>query len=183
MQRYVRYVASGMRNPILAPRARFCWAFIVLSLFGMSATARADVDLEGTFLIGSGVDTGKQPHNPYALQIGGALELIVNGFVIGARATRAISSGDVPARVDLRSFGGDLGYEWELAILHIGPRLGMGRVSTKNEDFASFYLEPGAVAEVELGWFVVGGDLRYRVVTKDVDRNGLLVYAKLGLRF
>jgi hypothetical protein len=39
------------------------------------------------------------------------------------------------------------------------------------------------VAEVEIGWFVVGGDVRYRVVTADKDRNGLLVYGKIGLRF
>jgi hypothetical protein len=116
-------------------------------------------------------------------QIGGALELIINGFVGGVRATRAITSGGVPRRVQLRSFGGDLGYEWELSILHLGPRLGLGRVSQIDEKWSSFYLEPGAVAEVEIGWFVVGGDVRYRVVTADKDRNGLLVYGKIGLRF
>lgn len=155
----------------------------MLLFLGLSATARADVDLEGAFLIGSGVDTGHDPHNPYALQIGGAIELTVSGFVIGARGTRAISSGDVPAKFDLRTVGGDLGFDWEIALLHIGPRVGLGRISTRNADFASFYIEPGAVAEVEIGWFVVGGDLRYRVVTSDMDRNGLLVYAKAGLRF
>jgi hypothetical protein len=145
--------------------------------------ARADIDIEGTLLLGSGVDTGRMPHNPYAFQFGGALELIVNGFVVGARATRAITSGGVPNRVHLRSFGGDLGYEWELSILHIGPRVGLGRVSQINEKWSSFYVEPGAVAEVEIGWFVVGGDVRYRIVTSDMDRNGLLVYGKIGFRF
>lgn len=168
-----------MRNLIVAAT----FTLMLGSILSVSAKARADIDVEGTLLLGSGVDTGSQPHNPYALQIGGALELIVNGFVIGGRATRAISSGDVSSELDLRSFGGDLGYEWELAILHLGPRFGMGRVSTRNEDFASFYMEPGVVAEVELGWFVAGGDLRYRIVTEDMDANGLLVYAKIGLRF
>lgn len=150
---------------------------------GFSAPARADIDLEGTFLIGSGVDTGDNPDNPYALQIGGAAELILNGWVAGIRATRAVGSGDTPARLDLRTFGADLGWEWEIALLHIGPRLGLGRVSTRNEDFHEFYLEPGGVAEVEVGWFVAGADIRYRVVPDWKDANGLLAYAKLGLRF
>jgi hypothetical protein len=145
--------------------------------------ARADVDIAGSVLIGSGVDTGGEPHNPYAFQIGGTVELIINGFVLGARASRAITSGDVPRDLHLRAFGGDLGWEWELAILHIGPRVGMGRISQIDEKFASFYIEPGGVAEVELGIFVLGGDVRYRFVTSDMDRNGLLIYGKLGLRF
>jgi hypothetical protein len=155
----------------------------VLAALGIGASsARADVDLEGTFLLGSGVDTGDHPHNPYALQIGGAGELIISGWVLGFRATRALSSGDEPAALDLRAWGGDFGFEWDLSILHIGPRFGVGRVSTKNGDWHSVYLEPGAVAEVEIGWFVAGADLRYRIVTDTKDANGLLVYAKVGLR-
>jgi hypothetical protein len=166
-----------MRNHLLVITA------LVLGL-GLGNRARADVDLEGTLLIGSGVDTGDQKGNTYAFQIGGQAELIINGFVGGVRVTRAISFRDGPAALDLRSFGGDLGYEWELSIVHIGPRLGLGYVSTLRKDaFESFYLEPGAVAEVEIGWFVAGGDVRYRVVTEDKDRNGLLAYAKIGLRF
>lgn len=153
-----------------------------LLVVGASASARADVDLEGTFLLGTGVDTGGQPHNPYALQIGGAAELIVSGWVLGFRGTRALSSDDEP-ELDLRTVGGDFGFEWELWLLHLGPRFGVGRVSTKNGDWASVYLEPGAVAEFEIGWFVAGVDLRYRIVTEDNDANGLLAYAKLGLRF
>jgi hypothetical protein len=154
-----------------------------LLVLGLSASARADIDIEGTFLVGSGVDTGNRPHNPYALQIGGAGELIISGWVLGVRATRAVSSGDSPARLDFRTFGGDFGFEWELALLHIGPRFGAGRVSTKDGEWHSAYLEPGAVAEVELGWFVAGADLRYRIVTDTRHANGLLLYAKLGLRF
>jgi hypothetical protein len=150
---------------------------------GFSTSARADIDLEATALIGSGVDTGNNPDNPYALQVGGAVELILSGYVLGVRATRAVSTGDTPSEFDFRSFGGDFGFEWEIALLHIGPRLGLGRVSTLNEDFSSFYLEPGGVAEVEVGWFVAGADIRYRVVTEEADANGLLAYAKLGLRF
>lgn len=165
-----------MRNHILL----LATALLVL---GASGSARADIDLEGTFLIGSGVDTGDNPDNPYALQIGGAAELIVSGWVAGFRATRAVSSGDVSKELDLRTIGGDFGFEWELALLHLGPRFGVGRVSTKNGDWHSVYLEPGAVAEVEIGWLVAGADLRYRVVTESKDANGLLIYAKVGLRF
>lgn len=166
-----------MRNHLLAVLA-------LVFAVGFSHPARADIDLEGTLLLGSGVDTGDQKGNTYALQIGGQVELIISGFVAGFRATRAISFRDGPAALDLRSIGGDLGWEWEIAMLHIGPRVGLGYVSTLRKDtFESFYVEPGAVAEVEIGWFVVGGDVRYRVVTKDMDRNGLLVYGKIGLRF
>ena len=105
---------------------------VVLAVFGASASARADFDIEGSFLLGTGVDTGDAPHNPYALQIGGAAEVIVSGWVAGFRATRALSSGDAPEGLDLRAMGGDLGFEWELALLHLGPRFGIGRVTTKN---------------------------------------------------
>jgi hypothetical protein len=166
-----------MRNHLLAALA------LVLAV-GFSVPARADIDLEGTLLVGSGFETGGDPGNSYAFQIGGQAELIINGFVGGFRATRAISFRDSPAALDLRSIGGDLGYEWELAFFHIGPRVGLGYVSTLRKDtFKSFYVEPGAVAEIELGWFVIGVDVRYRVVTGDMDRNGLLAYGKIGLRF
>jgi hypothetical protein len=154
---------------------------MALLALSFSAPAQA-LDFEATMLIGSGVDTGDTPNNPYALQIGGAAELIVAGWVGGVRATRAISSGDVPARYDLRTFGGDLGWEWEIALLHIGPRLGLGQVRANEGEFHEFYLEPGGVAEVEIGWFVAGADIRYRVVPDESDVNGLLAYAKFGLR-
>lgn len=156
---------------------------LTLLLLGVGAKARADVDIAGSVLIGSGVDTGDMPHNPYAFQIGGTVELIISGFVLGARASRAITSGDVPRDLDLRAFGGDLGYEWKLSILHIGPRVGMGQIRQIDSEFKSLYIEPGAVAEVQLSIFVLGGDVRYRFVTEDMDRSGLLVYGKLGLRF
>jgi hypothetical protein len=41
----------------------------------------------------------------------------------------------------------------------------------------------GHGANVPLPPPLVGGDVRYRVVTEDMDRNGLLVYGKIGLRF
>jgi len=167
-----------MRNHLIA--------LLAVSLcVAVCAPARADIDVEGTVLIGTGVDTGGEPHNPYALQVGGQVELILWGVVLGARATRALALSDELSKdVDLRAIGGDLGYEWELWIFHIGPRLGLGYLSTVKKDlFSSFYVEPGVVGEIELGWFAVGADLRYRVVTEDMDRNGFLAYAKIGLRF
>jgi hypothetical protein len=159
-------------------------ALALLLAVGFSKPARADFDVEGTLLVGSGVDTGHDNGNVYALQIGGQLELIINGIVIGGRATRAFSTSDGPTALDLRAIGGDLGYEWEILLLHIGPRVGLGYISTlRKDEFSSFYVEPGVVAEVEIGWFAVGGDVRYRVVTEDMDRNGLLVYGKIGFRF
>jgi len=67
--------------------------------------------------------------------------------------------------------------------LHIGPRLGIGQVREHDDGLRAPYLEPGAVAEVEVGWFVVGADVRYRVAIKDNVASGLLVFGKLGLRF
>ena len=158
-------------------------ALAALLLSVGSSSARADIDVSIAALLGSGVDTGDLPHNLYAFQVGGTAELIISGFVLGARASRAITSGGVPRDVQLRAIGGDLGYEWELSILHLGPRVGMGQVQQISGDWKSLYIEPGAVAEVELGVFLLGGDVRYRFVTSDMDRAGLLVYGKLGLRF
>lgn len=158
---------------------------LVLAFSAVSATAQAGVDVELTGLLGTGVDTGNAPNNPYALQIGGAAELIVSGYVLGFRATRSIGTdSDNPRNVDdLRTLGADLGYEWELALLHIGPRFGVGQVRERNDGLRAPYIEPGAVAEIEIGLFVIGADLRYRVAIQDSSANGLLVYGKMGLRF
>jgi hypothetical protein len=165
-------------------------------LVAWSVPAQADVDIEGVLLLGTGVDTGDANNNPYALQFGGAAELTVAGYVIGVRATRSVATGGdslpiandsqnnrSPYVKDLRAFGVDLGIDWELAILHLSPRLGIGHLSEKDGDRVAAYVEPGGVAEVELGWFVAGVDLRYRFAIKESDANGFLAYARAGLRF
>jgi hypothetical protein len=156
---------------------------LTLSWVALAGSARADFDLAGVALIGSGVDTGDEPHNPYAFQVGGELEMIINGFVVGGRVTRALTSGDVDRDFHLLAFGGDLGYEWELAIVHLGPRVAMGQVRQIDGDFKSFYVEPGAVVDIELGWFLIGAELRYRFVTENMDRSGIMALARIGLRF
>src|SRR5690606_11052974 len=75
-----------MRNPIL-PFVRF------LSVAALALPARAsDGDLSGAILIGSGVDTGDGDNNPYQLQFGGTVELIINGYVFGFRGVRTLGS-------------------------------------------------------------------------------------------
>jgi hypothetical protein len=164
-----------------------------LGLAAVALPARADTDLAGAILIGSGVDTGDSENNPYQLQFGGAVELIVNGYVFGFRGIRTLgeniderceASGRCDLAVnDLRSMGGDLGYEWEVLVLHIGPRLGIGRVREVDVGFKAPYLDPGGVAEVELGPFLAGVDVRYRFALGEPALSGLLAYAKIGLRF
>jgi hypothetical protein len=161
---------------------------VLLGVSAYGSTARADLDLQAVGLIGSGVDTGDAPNNPYALQIGGAAELIVSGYVLGIRATRSVGTNDDCINCgrsvdDLRTLGADLGFEWELAMLHLGPRFGVGYIAERNDGLRATYLEPGAVAELEFGIFVVGADVRYRVVVNDTIANGLLAHARLGLRF
>jgi hypothetical protein len=156
----------------------------VLCAFSTPAAAQApSLSLVG--LIGSGVDTGDADNNPYALQLGGAAELSVAGFVVGVRATRSIGTDSDDGRNvdDLRTIGGDLGFEWDLPIIHLGPRLGIGQVRERDDDgIKAPYLEPGMVADVELGLFVIGAEARYRIAINDVVANGFLVYARLGLR-
>jgi hypothetical protein len=158
---------------------------LLFALCAFNNTARADVDLELTALVGSGVDTGNASNNPYALQIGGAAELILFHWVLGARITRSFGTDSDGSRQvsDLRAIGADLGYDWELSILHLSPRLGIGQVQERNGDLKAPYLEPGAVAEIEIGWFVAGVDVRYRFAINDNIASGFLVYGKAGLRF
>jgi len=157
--------------------------------FLFSAPARADIDLEVAALVGTGVDTGDAKNNPYALQLGAVGELTINNFVLGVRGTRSITSDDEECSRNcrnvkgIRSFGGDVGYSWNILLLHIGPRLGFGYLNERNGERAAGYIEPGAVAEVSLAIFVVGADLRYRVAIKDSDLSGVLAYLRLGLRF
>lgn len=155
---------------------------VTLCLF--STTARADVDLQAVGFIGSGVDTGNADNNPYALQLGAAAELIAAGYVLGVRGTRSIGTDTETGRKvdDLRTIGADLGFEWGIPILKISPRLGIGQVRERNDGLRAPYLEPGGVAEVVLGIFVAGVDLRYRVAINDRVANGFLAYARIGLR-
>lgn len=154
-----------------------------------SADARADVDVEVAALIGTGVETDSAPNNPYALQLGAVGELTLGNLVLGVRGTRSKGTNsdctgcrDVK---DIRTIGGDVGYAWKIAMLHIGPRLGLGYIKERDGDRVGGYLEPGAVAEAQIALFVVGADLRYRVALgKDTDNlNGFLGYLRLGLRF
>jgi hypothetical protein len=161
-----------------------------IALVTAAVPARAsDTDLAGGILLGSGVDTGDGDNNPYQLQFGGFAELIVNGYVFGFRGLRTIGSNVDCAGIgcrnieDLRSMGGDFGFEWELLFLHIGPRLGVGRVREVDAGIRAPYLDPGGVAEVELGPFLAGVDIRYRFALGDRELDGLLAYAKIGLRF
>jgi hypothetical protein len=161
-----------------------------LALSAVAGSARAsDTDLAGGVLIGSGVDTGDSENNPYQLQFGGFVELIIDGYVLGFRGVRTVGSdsdcegASCAALDDLRSMGGDFGFEWELLMLHIGPRLGVGRVREVEAGLKAPYLDPGGVAEIELGPFLGGVDIRYRVAIGEPELNGLLAYARLGLRF
>lgn len=158
-------------------------------LLGMSpAVAEADVDLAVVGLVGSGVDTGDAENNPYQLQLGAAGELTINGFVLGLRGTRSSGSnencgGPCVLVDDLRSFGGDVGFDWEFALLHISPRIGVGRLKERHGNIVAAYMEPGGVAELELGILTLGAELRYRVAFGEPDASALLGYFRLGLRF
>jgi len=154
-----------------------------------SAPARADIDLEVAALIGTGVDTEDASNNPYALQLGAVGELTVGNLVLGVRGTRSKGTDEecVDCRnvKDIRTIGGDLGYSFNIAMLHIGPRLGLGYLKERDGDRVGGYLEPGAVAEAQIMLFVVGADLRYRVALGNDadDLNGFLAYLRLGVRF
>jgi hypothetical protein len=160
---------------------------LLAALSSLSAPARADIDLQGALLVGTGVATSEIDNNPYALQLGGVAELNIDNFVIGFRGTRSVSSNDCDAPCrnvnDLRSLGGDVGYEWDLSILHLGPRVGFGQLKEKDGDIAGGYVEPGGVADVQIAIFTAGVDLRYRFAVKESDLNAFLAYARFGLRF
>jgi hypothetical protein len=169
--------------------ALFISALCLLSLPAQASAA----DLAGGLLVGSGVDTGDSENNPYQLQLGGFVELIIDNYVLGFKATRTVgenvegacdTSGACDVVVDdLRSMGGELGWEWDVLLLHIGPRLGIGRVREVDAGRRALYLDPGGVAEIEVGPFLGGVDVRYRFAVGESDLNGLMVLARIGLRF
>ena len=165
-------------------RPAYVHLVILIASLCHAGTASA-LDLAAVALIGSGVDTGDAPNNPYRLQLGAAGELTVGGLVLGIRGTRSVGSDDASVnRVnDLRTFGGDIGFDWEFALLHVSPRLGIGRLKERNGSIVATYLEPGGVAELELGILTLGGELRYRAALGESDVSGLLAYFRAGLRF
>ncbi len=158
-----------------------------LSIPAASSAQLPDIAVVG--LVGSGVDSGDADNNPYLLQLGAAAELTFLGYVVGVRGTRSLgSSADCATSSctvvkDLRTFGADLGFDWEFALLHVSPRLGVGRLTERDGDIAAIYLEPGAVADIEILLLTLGAELRYRVAIKEPDANGLLAYLRVGLRF
>ncbi len=167
------------------------WLCTAVSCLTAVAPSRASagVDLGLIGLVGTGIDTGDAPNNPYRLQLGGAVELTVMGIVLGLRATRSLgSSADCATTAcvevhDLRTFGGDFGFDWEFALLHISPRFGVGHLKERNGSISSTYLEPGGVAEIEIAILTLGAEVRYRAVLKDNDASGLLGYFRAGVRF
>ena len=175
------------RSTTLQPISFFAALLFAFSLTPSSAAA-LDLDVAGVFLLGSGVDTGDAENNPYQLQIGGAGELTINGIVVGIRGTRSVGSREdcSPGCLqvdDLRTIGGDFGFDWEFLLLHISPRFGVGRINERDGGRVAAYIEPGGVAEIELGWITLGADLRYRVAISEADLSGFLAYFRGGLRF
>jgi hypothetical protein len=166
-------------------------ALLMAPLLVVAVSGRAqaaDVDFAILGLVGSGVDSGDAANNPYVLQLGAAGELTINGFLFGIRGTRSIGSRvdcSTPCRQvdDLRTFGADLGFDWELLMLHLSPRFGIGRLKERDGDNVAAYLEPGAVVDLELGLLALGAELRYRVAIDTPDASGLLAYLRAGLRF
>jgi hypothetical protein len=159
---------------------------ILCGAFVLAPSAHA-LDLEGVLLVGTGVNSGKSDNNPYALQFGGAGELTVSGWVFGVRGTRSLGTNkDCPDCVnvkDLRTIGGDFGWDYEFLLLHISPRLGFGYINEKDGDRVTGYLEPGGVVEAEVAVFVAGLDVRYRWAVDEKDLSGVVGYARVGLRF
>ena len=173
----------------MRPNHRFL--LLVLLLLSWGQSARADsVAIALAGLLGTGVDTGKVDNNPYALQLGAAADLIAAGYVMGFRYTRSIgTNGDCVGPHcrsvdDVRTIGADLGWEWQIVkVLHLSPRFGVGQVRERNDGLRAPYIEPGGVAEVQLGNVILGADLRYRVAIKDTVANGFLAHLRFGLRF
>src|SRR5690349_9306421 len=83
-----RFRLQSMRNNLLVLGA--CAALIM----AFTLPARADTDVSGGLLIGSGVDTGDSENNPYQLQIGGWVELIWGNYVVGFRGLRTLGEND-----------------------------------------------------------------------------------------
>lgn len=174
---------------MMRPTHRFLVLLLLCLSWGQSARADS-VALAVVGLLGTGVDTGDVDNNPYALQLGAAADLIAASYVIGFRYTRSIGTKvdcvgpDCRSVDDIRTIGADLGWEWQLAkVLHLSPRFGVGQVRERGDGLRAPYIEPGGVAEVQLGIVVVGADLRYRVAIKDTVANGFLAHARFGLRF
>lgn len=163
-----------------------CGLFV--SALALSASARADVALGGGALIGTGVDTGDANNNPYRLQVGGYGELELDSLVLGVRGTRSLKSDPEACTErcrdvkDLRTIGGDVGFQWTFAFLRIGPRLGIGYLKERDGDRVGAYFEPGAVADINIMFLNIGADIRYRAVAKESDANGFLAYLRLGIR-
>lgn len=175
-----------MQSTLVMMRRTSLSLALFISCLSIPAAASADIDLAVVALVGSGVDTGDAPNNPYQLQLGAAGELTLSGFVIGVRGTRSLGSDcDSPCAPvnDLSSFGADLGFDWQFVLLHISPRLGIGRLKERDGDIVAAYLEPGGVAEIEIAILTLGAEMRYRVAVSEPDANGLLAYFRAGLRF
>jgi opacity protein-like surface antigen len=172
------------------------FASMLTALAATAQTANAQIDVEGVLMVGTGINTSDEDssshdpvnNNPYALQFGGAAELTLAGWVVGVRGTRSLATNDkcdtTCANVkDLRTVGIDLGWDYELLLLHLSPRVGLGYINEKGGDRVAGYVEPGGVLEAEVGIFVAGIDVRYRFAMGEKELNGLLGYARLGLRF
>ncbi|MDB4990733.1 MAG: hypothetical protein JWN04_5911 [Myxococcaceae bacterium] len=162
---------------------------LFVSALALTVPAQADVGIGGGALVGTGVNVGGHAdNNPYKLQLGAYGELNLGSFLVGVRGTRSLASNakcdgnhcrDVR---DLRTIGGDLGYLWDLPLVHVGPRLGIGYLKERDGARVGAYFEPGVSADVQLLLFNVGAEVRYRIVAGAHDANGVIAYLRLGIR-
>jgi len=157
---------------------------LLVALFVVCPTHASALDLSLLASLGTGKSAGPDGENLYAGNVGGAVEFMHEGFVVSFRGIRSFASGGVPGGANLVSLGGDAGYEWTfLSLLHLSPRVGLGQLRTRDADVKQLYVEPTVVLDVQVGWFVVGADVRYRVGTRYSDASGLLANARIGWRF
>lgn len=177
-----------------SPRIVSRWwsAAAVLTAVALAAPSAAHADLpdvEAGILGGTGVGS-KADGSPYKIVLGAEAALIVASVYVGVRYLHTwselpdVCTTDCQRVGDLNSLGVDLGYDLELWLLHLSPRLGIGWTADTGADdtVRNAYLDPGAAAAIEVGWFLVGIDVRYRVVIGASEGNSGIALGKIGLR-
>ena len=155
-------------------------ALLVTLSIGLSsreAHALGPVGIEVGLRVGDGTNPSGNNSgvNPFGVGLGGRAGITLFNIYAGVDIMDYLGSGDTYGGIyHAMQYGGTVGYGIKISVLTIRPQIGLGNISLSGSnnpaDYPSsstFYLEPGALAMITIGWLYFGADINALFITTE----------------
>ncbi|MGO8998057.1 MAG: hypothetical protein ACLQVI_32460 [Polyangiaceae bacterium] len=149
---------------------------LTIALSSREAHALGPVGIEVGLRVGDGTNPSGNNSgvNPFGVGFGGRAGITLFNIYAGVDIMDYIGSGDgLGGTYHALQYGGTIGYGIGISVLTIRPQIGLGNISlsgSSSPDYpsaSSFYLEPGALAMITIGWFFFGADINALFITSE----------------